>query len=202
MKKLVSTVALLAITANLSMAGGNIQPMEPIEVAQPELVVDEDIKYNGAYVGLGMTHMVMNEAVTTDGYALSFVAGYYFNKYFGVEARYSRSVVDVDIDRGAEIVSQSDVLENMGIYFKPMLNLTSGFSFYGLAGYGQANYEKEDKTYTEEGFQWGLGAKYELAEGLGLFVDYLDMYNDDNFDGIMVKDITYGSVTVGTTYTF
>jgi len=204
MKQLVSTVALLAITTNFSLAGGQIKPeiLEPIEVEQPEVVLDEDIKYDGFYVGAGVSNMSINEAVTTDGYALTFVAGYYFNKYFGIEGRYSRTVVDVDVDHGAEIVSESDVLENMGIYFKPMFNLTTGFSFYGLAGYGQSSYEKEDKTYTEEGFQWGLGAKYELAEGFGIFIDYLSMYDDDNFDGILVDDITYGSITVGTTYTF
>jgi len=203
MNKLVSMVALLTITSNFSIAGGNIVPVvEPIEVAQPEVVIDNDIQYDGAYVGLGATHMVMNEAVTTDGYALSFIAGYYFNRYFGIEGRYSRTIVDVDVDQGAEIISQSDVLENMGVYFKPMFNLTTGFAFYGLAGYGQSSYEKGDTTYKGEGFQWGLGAKYELAEGFGIFIDYLDMYNDDNFDGIMVNDITYGSLTVGTTYIF
>jgi opacity protein-like surface antigen len=203
MNKLVSTVALLAITANFSIAGGNIQPiLEPIEVAQPELVIDEDIQYDGFYIGAAVGHMSMNEAVTSGGYALSFVAGYYFNRYFGIESRYSRTVLDVDVDHGAEIVSQSDVLENIGIYFKPMFNLTTGFSFYGLAGYGQSTYEKLDKTYREDGFQWGLGAKYELADGLGIFVDYLDMYNNDDFDGIIVEDITYRSINIGTTYTF
>ena len=203
MNKLVSTIALLAITANFSIAGGNIQPiLEPIEVAQPELVIDEDIQYDGFYIGAAVGHMSMNEAVTSDGYALSFIAGYYFNRYFGIESRYSRTVVDVDVDHGAEIVSQSDILENIGIYFKPMFNLTTGFSFYGLAGYGQSTYEKLDKTYREDGFQWGLGAKYELAEGIGIFIDYLDMYNDDDFDGLIIKDITYGSINIGTTYTF
>lgn len=204
MKQLVSTVAFIAITTNFSMAGGYIQPkvLEPIEVEQTELVIEEDIQYDGFYVGAGASSMSINEAVTADGYALTFVAGYYFNKYFGIESRYSRTIVDIDVDHGVEIISESDVLENIGIFFKPMLNLTTGFSFYGLAGYGQSSYEKVDEIYTEDGFQWGLGAKYELAEGLGIFVDYLDMYNDDNFDGILVNDITYGTVTVGTTYTF
>jgi opacity protein-like surface antigen len=217
MKKLVSTVALLAITANFSIAGGNIKPvLEPIEVAKPELViakpelvvnkpelvVNKDIQYNGFYLGAAVSHMSMNEAVTSGGYALSFVAGYYFNKYFGLESRYSRTVLDVDVDHGAEIVSQSDVLENIGIYFKPVFNLTTGFSFYGLAGYGQSSYEKENHTYREDGLQLGLGAKYELSEGVGIFIDYLDMYNDDNFDGILIKDVSYGSINIGTTYTF
>jgi len=203
MNKLLSTVAILAITANLSMAGGHISPIvEPIQVVQPELIVDKGITYDGFYVGAAATHMSINEAVTSGGYALSFVAGYYFNKYFGIESRYSRTVLDVSIDHGAEIVTASDVLENIGIYFKPMFNLTTGFSFYGLAGYGQSTYEKLDQTYREDGFQWGLGAKYELADGVGIFIDYLDMYNDDNFDGILVKDITYSSVNIGTTYTF
>jgi len=206
MKKLVNSVALLAITANLSIAGGHIKApkvTEPIEVEKAEIVIEEDkVQYDGLYVGAGINTMSINEAVTTEGYALTFIAGYYFNKYFGIEGRYSRTVKDVNVDHGAEIVSENDVLENFGIYFKPMYNLTTGFSFYGLAGYGQSIYEKENETYREKGFQWGLGAKYELAEGLGIFIDYLDMYNNDNFNGILVEDITYRSLTVGTTYTF
>jgi len=203
MNKVLSSVVLLAIASNISMAGGHIAPIiEPTQVAKPELVVDKSIAYDGFYVGAGVSNISINEAVTSGGYALSFVAGYYFNKYFGIESRYSRTVVDVNVDHGAEIVSTSDVLENIGIYFKPMYNLTTGFSFYGLAGYGQSIYEKLDKTYREDGFQWGLGAKYELADGVGIFIDYLDMYNNDNFDGILVKDITYSSVNIGTTYTF
>lgn len=206
MNKLVSTVALLAIVTNLSSAGGHIKPpvkvMEPVQVKEAELIMADDVKYSGAYVGIAGSRMSMNEAVTSSGYALSFVAGYYFNKYFGLEGRYTRTITDVDVDHGAEIVSQGDVLENIGIYFKPMFNLTTGFSFYGLAGYGRSSYEKLDDTYSDEGLQWGLGAKYELAEGFGIFIDYLDMYSDDDFDGILLEDIAYGAVNIGTTYTF
>lgn len=203
MKKLVSTLALLAITSSIAVAGGDVQPVyEPVQVAQPELVMDDDIRYDGFYLGAAVSHMSMNEEVTSSGYGLSFIAGYYFNKYFGIESRYTRTIMDVDVDHGAEIISQGDVLENIGLYFKPMFNLTTGFSFYGLAGYGQSTYEKLDTSYTESGLQWGLGAKYELAEGFGIFIDYLDIYNDDDFDGLEIDDVSYGAINIGTTYTF
>ena len=83
-----------------------------------------------------------------------------------------------------------------------MYSITTGLALYGLAGYGQSTYCNASGDYSETGFQWGLGAKYELANGVGLFVDYLDMYNDDNFDGLIVPDVQFSATTVGATYTF
>jgi len=206
MKTIVSTIALLAIAGNVLMAGGDFtEPVEP-EIFIPEqeiIVIDDDVKYSGFYAGAALSHMRMSEAVTSNGYAVTLMGGYYFNQYVGLEARYMKTLFDLEIDSSRPIVTTQDVLENVGLYVKPMYSITTGLALYGLAGYGQSTYCKvSGGDYRESGFQWGLGAKYELANGVGLFVDYLDIYDDDNYDGLTVPDVRFNGTTVGATYTF
>jgi len=205
MKKIVSSIALLTVASSFAIAGGDFsEPLEPVvSIPEQEIVVIEDeVKYDGFYIGAGLGNMRMSENVTLNGVALTLMAGYYFNQYVGVEARYSQTVNDLDLDSARPVISVDDELSNVGLYVKPMYALTTGFSLYGLAGYGWSTYETSVKTYEEDGFQWGLGAKYELANGVGLFVDYLDIYDDDNYDTIQTPDVSMNSLTVGAAYTF
>jgi hypothetical protein len=208
MKKIVNTVALLAVSGTFAMAGGHIrkpiQVLEPVkEIPKKEVVVVTDnVKYDGFYLGGALSYMSMNEAVLSKGYALTLLGGYYFNKYFGIEGRYTRTITDVDIDAGATTTSAGDILSNIGLYLKPMYNITTGFSLYGLAGYGKSSYKKAGVSYSESGAQWGLGAKYELANGVGLFFDYLELSSGDIYDGIAAQNILFNTMSVGATYTF
>jgi len=204
MKKLVTTIACLAIGSNILMAGGDLaDPMEPeIYIPHKEVVVMDDVKYDGFYAGAAINYMHMSEAITSNGYGVTLVGGYYFNQYVGLEARYMRTLSDLDIDSSRPIVSTNDVLENAGLYVKPMYSITTGLALYGLAGYGQSTYSNANGDYSENGFQWGLGAKYELSNGVGFFVDYLDIYSDDNFDNLIVPDVQFSATSVGATYTF
>ena len=205
MKKIVSTLAYVAMGSSMLVAGGDFtEPMEPvINLPEKEVVVlQDDVKYDGFYAGVAANYMRMGEAVTSTGYGITLVGGYYFNQFVGVEARYMRTLSDLDRESSRPIVTVSDTLENVGLYVKPMYSVTTGLALYGLAGYGQSTYTKDDRDYSENGFQWGLGAKYELANGVGLFVDYLDMFDSDNYDGLIVPDVQFSATTVGATYTF
>ena len=207
MKKIVNSIALLAAASNLLIAGGDIAPMEPaVSVPEKEIVViNDNVKYDGFYAGAALSHMRMNEAVTASGFALTLMGGYYFNKYIGVEGRYTTTVGDVDVDDGPTNSSQNDTISNVGIYLKPMYSVTTGFAVYGLAGYGKTTYEKKGTDYSESGVQWGLGAKYELSNKVGLFVDYLDAYDDDNYDDLPSAEgveVKLNSLNVGAAYTF
>jgi hypothetical protein len=201
MKRVLSTVAFLAITSNLAIAGGDFStPVEP-EITIPEkeiIVVDDNVKYDGFYAGGALSYLRMNAIDELRGHALTLIGGYYFNKYLGVEARYTRTLTDPDLDSGAGVVSSDDTLSNLGLYLKPMYNITTGFSVYGLAGYGKA----EAGDLEESGVQWGLGTKYELANGLGIFFDYMNFYDGDDFDTVSAKDAFFSSTSVGATYTF
>ena len=205
MNKIVNSVAILTVTGTVAFAGGHISsPVEP-EAVMPKkevVVVSDNVKYDGFYAGGALSYMQMNEAVLSSAHALTLVGGYYFNKYFGLEGRYTRSITDMDVDSGANVTTTSDVMSNLGVYFKPMYNLTTGFSVYGLAGYGKSTYEKAGKEYSETGVQWGLGAKYELANGVGLFFDYMTLHDDDNYDGLVAEDLLFNTMNVGATYTF
>ena len=210
MKKSINSAVLLAFTVTVGYAGGHISvptpaPVEPKSVMPKKEVIivkDTHVKYDGFYLGGALAYMQMNEALLASGHALTLSAGYYFNKYFGLEGRYTRTLTDINIDSGVNRASIGDTMSNLGLYFKPMYNLTTGFSLYGLAGYGKSTYEKSGVEYSETGAQWGLGAKYELANGVGLFFDYMDLSNGDSYDGLVADDILFNAMNVGATYTF
>ena len=204
MNKILSSVTVLALSGNFLIAGSTyMKPTEPvIAIAKEKVVVVDDVDYNGFFAGAAVSTISMNEAVLSTGRALTIAGGYYLNKYYGIEARYTRTLGDVDVDTGRYVDPESNVMSNMAIYFKPMYSLTTGFSIYGLAGYGKSTYETNTCSYSVNGVQWGLGAKYELANGVGIFFDYLDIHSDDQYDGLEAENILFKSLNMGATYTF
>jgi len=172
-----SIVALLAMNT-MAFAGGDIAPVEP------EITVPEVAESTGSfYVGAGYSYMNMDANGTDhNGDAVLLLAGYNFNQYFGVEARYA---------------GFTDCLENYGIYAKPMYPF-GPVTVYGLIGYGETSYDNGATDESESGFQWGLGANYAVTEQIGVFADYTNVYDDD-FAGI---DATVDSINVGMTYKF
>jgi len=201
MKKVVGPIAFLALISSFAVAGGDFAtPVEP-EVTIPEkeiVVVDDNVKYEGWYAGGALSYLRFNQLTESRGHALTLIGGYYFNKFIGVEARYTGTPTDIDEDTGADIVSRDRYMSNIGLYLKPVYNITTGFSAYGLAGYGKAHAGSLDET----GPQWGIGSKYELANGVGIFFDYMRFYDGDDFDGSDVKDSFFSGTNVGATYTF
>ena len=169
-----SIVALLAMNT-MAFAGGDIAPVEP------EITVPEVAESTGSfYVGAGYSYMNadVDGFADNDSDAVLLLAGYNFNQYFALEARYA---------------GITDNLENYGIYAKPMYPF-GPMSVYGLLGYG----ETSDDFDSESGFQWGLGANYAVTEQIGVFADYTNLYDDD-FAGV---DATVDSINVGMTYKF
>lgn len=212
MKKIVNSFALLMASASIATAGGSFSkglcvPVEPtVLIPEKEVIVlKDDVKYDGFYVGASYSNLSMNEAVNETGHGVSVVAGYYFNEYFGIEGRYTTEVGDLDRDSGAVNAKVNDALVNYGLYVKPMMSVTTGFALYGLAGVGQSEYTKDGATYKESGLQLGLGAKYELANGFGIFADYLEFYDGTGFDtvrGAGTAATQFDALNVGATFTF
>ncbi len=182
MKKItLSIIAALAMNTFV-IAGGDISPVEP------EITVPEVSESTGSfYAGLGYSYINLDGkgADEIDGDATLLLAGYNFNQYIGVEARYA---------------GLTDCLENTAIYLKPMYPI-GGTTVYGLLGYGETTYDNGD-SYSESGFQWGLGASYAVTENIGVFADYTNLYDDSGFDGGTSADVTVDSINVGVTYTF
>jgi len=130
-KNIILSVAAIAATTTLGFAGGDIVPVyEPV-------VAPEAIQYDSVpvYIGIGFNRGIYNnkcgnnctyEDVT---YGVTLRAGYDFNQYIGVEARYVGTFWDADELGGEE-------LSHVGLYVKPMMPLGNSLNIYGLAGYG------------------------------------------------------------------
>ena len=173
-----SIIAVLAMNT-FAIAGGDISPVEP------QITVPEFTESTGSfYAGLGYSYMNLDvDSEDHNGDATLLLAGYKFNQYIGVEARYA---------------GLTDCFENMAIYLKPMYPIGDA-SVYGLLGYGEITYDNGASS-SEDGFQWGLGANYAVTETIGVFADYTNLYDDSGF--VAGTDATVDAVNVGVTYTF
>jgi len=184
MKKVtLSIIAALAMNT-WAIAGGDISPVEP-EVTVPEVAEST----GSFYVGLGYSYMNLDpdNSSEADGDATLLLAGYNFNQYIALEARYA---------------GLTDCLENTAIYVKPMYPIGDA-KVYALLGYGDTNYDNGVASNSEDGFQWGLGANYAVTENIGVFADYTSLYDDTGFENAFVnQDVQAYSVNVGVTYTF
>jgi len=210
MKKIVYSMVAVAALSSVVFAGGdfgkNVEPAVMIPVVMEPVPVDE----SGFYVGLGLSG-----TATTDGTPnifdvkarqdrtgdVTLLAGYDFNQYMAVEARYMDSF------------TQEDVLErnSWGIYVKPQYPINEKFNVYALLGYGGMTADSitpDPVSVDDEGFQWGLGANYSLVEyvnNLSLFVDYVRIANDmdaDVFLSTVDTTVNADTLTVGVTYKF
>ncbi len=135
------------------------------------------------------------------------LAGYKYNQYLGLEARYTMNVDDPEVDSSIADLDgiEGDDMTNIGIYLKGMYPVMEAFDVYALLGYGQVTFEADnyDVDVSESGFQWGLGASYAVTENIGVFADYTRLYDDEGFDGTLIaSDFVVDSVNVGVTYTF
>ncbi len=180
MKKVSLSIAALLAMNTFAFAGGDFTtPVEP-QVTIPE--VEEST--GSFYVGAGYSYINLDaETVEHDSDATLLLAGYNFNQYIGVEARYA---------------GLTDCIDNAAIYVKPQYPITDAAKVYALLGYGETTYDNGVVDNSEDSFQWGLGANYAVTENIGVFADYTNLY-DDTFAGV---DSTVDAINVGVTYTF
>jgi len=199
-KNIILSVAAIAATTTLGFAGGDIVPVyEPV-------VAPEAIQYDSVpvYIGIGFNRGIYNnkcgnnctyEDVT---YGVTLRAGYDFNQYIGVEARYVGTFWDADELGGEE-------LSHVGLYVKPMMPLGNSLNIYGLAGYGLTSTTTGGNgnlgEVDESGFAAGLGLEFNinadntedsLESGFGLFVDYQRLLIKSDVPNM---DVVSGGVT-------
>ena len=208
--KLVSIVVSTLLCSSLVIAGGDVTPIEnPVEV----LPVIND---SGVYVGLGFTDMSLDNDLSKEEFSATGImlqAGYQVNSYFAIEGRYTMNVTDLDYDHGhTNNPNYSDYpgdFSNVAIYVKPMVAFND-FSIYALLGYGEVTLtdlphpnSTGSVDRVEDGFQWGLGATYTFMDDLSVFVDYVNVYDDEGFDyRAQNADITSDLWTLGVSYKF
>jgi len=196
-----STVSILALSSCL-MAGGDVAPIE--EVIAP-VVVDN----SAFYIGLGVGQAAINDEQTDEKITSTMVmlqAGYQYNDYVALEGRASLGFnTDYEPGNTSNISGDYDSdISSWGIYVKPMYPVTEAFDIYALLGYGGVqlgNLESGDAY--ESGFQWGLGAQYEVMENILIFVDYVKLYDDTGFDyRAQLEDVDSDAWTLGVSYRF
>ena len=197
MKKIVPVVAIVAMSS-LGFAGGDIVPVVPV-------VAEED--QSAFYLALGIaavsnrgSEASLDFSNIKDGQDrtgnVTFVAGYEYNPYIGVEGRYTTSF------------TKEDKIEMSGwsIFVKPQYPVTEDFSIYALLGFGGVTMEGIETWVVDvddTGFQWGIGASYDFVEDVSIFVDYTSLAN--GMEGLHYNnniDADAHAFTVGIAYKF
>lgn len=198
MKKVtLSLVSILALSG-LAFAGGDIAPV----VEEPIIVEDN----SAFYLGLGFGGSELNVDDTSEQFtssAMMLQAGYQYNEYVALEGRYSFGF-STDYDQGTTtgLDTYGDI-SSWGIYVKPMYPI-GDFSIYGLLGYGGVMLSdvRNGDAY-DSGFQYGLGAAYNVTENISVFADYVWLYDDTGFDYVaLTNDVDANVWTLGVSYKF
>jgi len=163
MKKIVKIVVSALFIVSSAYAGKNFVPAEtpPIPVPQPQTI-------SPLYVGLGLVgaNFVKDCEVVRDcgyedtTYGLMARAGYDFNQYFGIEARYLRTFWDKGPYGGVP-------LEHYGLFLKPQYPLGDRVNIYGLLGYGhtknRGNGARLNYFNSDSGFSAGIGLEIDFS---------------------------------------
>jgi opacity protein-like surface antigen len=198
MNKLTNTAITACLLSTFAMAGGDIDPQEP-NITIPE-VMEDPMSDNNFYVGLGYSFMKLNNDTAdkkVTGNAITALAGYNFHKYFAVEGRYTATLGDLR----ANNTDNNWDMSNLALFLKPKYAVNE-LTLYGLLGYGQVSLDDGTK-YSEDGFQWGLGASYAATDLIDIFVDYTRLYDDSGFDGLNPNDdFSSDSFNLGLNYNF
>jgi len=211
MKKVAFSLVTMVTMSSLGFAGGNVEPVE----AAP--IVDEVSPF---YVGLGLSNVsthassksldFFNDKPGQDETGdILLMAGYEFNPYIAVEGRYMNSVFG----------ESSIIRDSWGLYMKPQYPVTEAFTLYALLGYGGMSADAKGLridakgpnlgSLDDTGFQWGVGASYDLNAHFSIFFDYVNVANDMDADStfdippyLPYVKVDSDALSVGVTYHF
>ena len=205
MKKIPKAVVVLLFMSTFTIADRNI-----VLIQEPAVIVAETyepipiVGDKNFYAGLGYAYMKMNDDTSSNnitGRAIILLAGYNFHKYIATEGRYFATWDNLNVEDGTTEVDKDWDIANIAIYLKPKYSIDN-FTLYGLLDYGQMSLNNHTK-YTENGFQWGLGANFAVIDKVNVFVDYARLYDDKDFNDLaMQNDISVDSVNLGVVYNF
>ena len=144
--------------------------------------------YAATNIDIGQIYSDPNKQKLVDASTDSVIllAGYDFNKYIGVEGRYylNASSAAFDYYLGDTPLQGTYKAESFTLYAKPQYNL-GVITLYGLIGVAFNDYTLSSVltggNNNEAIFSWGGGAKFNVTQSLGLFVDYTDLGESTNF---------------------
>jgi len=198
MKKIVLSAWAVAAMGSLGFAGGDIAPVaSEMTTSTIEKNLYAGLGLTGVATSTGNVNIFSEEPFQDRTVNLSLLAGYAFNPYIAVEGRYSL------------YVSEEDYLNTdfWGIYAKPQYPVSEDFTLYALLGFGGATSTGTNGAaidLDDTGFQWGLGASYDVMDDIAVFVDYVSVANGmtPNAWNGTTPDVAIGALTLGITYHF
>ncbi len=186
-KTTLSLVAMMTIGSNLLMAESYLADGPNSYKAlhgEGDATYTSNTQDKGFYVGIGYSRMRDNSEFKiqngaggnsdVEGNLATLVTGFNFHQNLALEVRYNTLVGDVSTSFGNYNASYS----NISLFLKPQVEIDKT-TIYALLGYGQSKLE----SYTDEDFQWGLGAAYPLNNQTDVFIDYTNLYNKDQTIG-------------------
>ena len=167
---------------------------------------------SGLYLGLGYASTNIDLDIKVDDKdkqklidastdSVLLLVGYDFNNYMGIEGRYylNASSVGFDYVLGDTSLPGKYKAESFALYVKPQYNLGL-ITLYALAGVSFNDYTTNNLLggdHTDALFSWGGGAKFNVTQSLGLFVDYTDLGESTKF-----STTNLSSVNIGVSYRF
>ncbi len=99
-------------------------------------------------------------------------AGYFFNDYLALEARYGTSM---QRDGGLNV----DQLASA--YVKMNVPITDRFAMYGLTGYSSVEInQQQNGSIKEQGFSFGVGMHFALSRHNAVVFEFVDSASEEN----------------------
>jgi len=199
MKKILFSATVIFSVLN---AGGYVEPA-PVTPITP---VQQPVVSSGFYIGGALSLMSARESnadldffdseIGQDRLGnIMLLAGYNFNDYIAVEGRVTTSVSQKDVTK----------VTAFSLFVKPQYPVTSEINIYALLGFGHVkldNYNGSNVDVSDSGFQWGLGASYDVTNNISVFADYTSLGKDLSGTFLNSKDADVDSINVGVVYNF
>lgn len=166
---------------------------------------------SGLYLGVAYSNTNVDFSTSSDFYndtsvfdvstdSLLLLAGYDINEYVGVEGRYYWNITSMGVEyyaSGVPIIQDYNA-ESFAFYVKPQYSFDM-ITVYALLGVAMNDYTALALSSINDDtlFSWGIGAKFNMTQSFGAFVDYTDLGETED---IMTTDLS--SWNLGITYKF
>lgn len=165
---------------------------------------------SGLYLGLGYASTNIDLDIKVDDKdkqklidastdSVLLLVGYDFNNYMGIEGRYYLNASSVGFNYYVGDTPLTYKAESFALYAKPQYNFGL-ITLYALAGVTFNDYTVNTILGGDQNdalFSWGGGAKFNVTQSLGLFVDYTDLGESTKF-----TTTNLSSVNIGVSYRF
>lgn len=186
----------------ISLSAGNLNifpTSKPIEIKNNKLSY-----INNFYFGLGFGKVKISSPLEElKSNTLSLTLGYTINPYLSLEARYTKSIEDLEYKSKTKSKDIDSTYSNLALFSKLSYPIHN-FKPYILLGYGKNKITKLAKTTRDENsFEYGAGLEYKINSNFSINLDYIRAYNKKGFDNRAIDQrVKIDLITASLTYNF